>query len=835
MPMKRPEVLLEAFQAHFLGPLDWTPHASASASAEAGFAALRAAADASTTSFESGKNFRDSMPCSRPAHFAGCHHLLGPSMCMQLLKFGTSPRTAELPGAPRLVHQAPLRLQEGSPAWPPPQRAWSSDGPGLWLRRPPTPPTQCPCGPLPSAACPCCWVAHRASLLTWPAEVPLFAPHHREGATRETSMELPRPAALPSRRPWVRWTSARSGRSAPLCTWQSLGCPSKCAAPWGSIFARAPPRRRGPSPAPRHRSWRPAQWTSSDACQAKQKSNLSFPNSNEMHFYNNPFSIFTRNFKVNLTCLPTIYMPTCTCTQHVGSRTDQALSVFHQPSGLVFSTSDGPQTLCVRVRRLPTLPPHFWGQASFLWPGERQCWHLRARFTFPLHSPPTCTSAQGPFPCQLKQISAPPLSFALPFDEPFPPGCPWPPEALLNFCNSSLSSCILFFLAVLLSGLDCLFFSTSSLGVSMASAPPSKWVAAMVSDGARGAPFPPDASQAAAGCHTCSDQKVSSLARALKHSDHGLSASQSGGVVLPASWSATSPRLIFSNFSALPLSSACAINPQAWGQCKVSLSTVFSYCCKAARDTVLREIAATLKTLQQANHCRKFWRPGSFFIKNWPFPSGANVRNLNSGCAEHGDQKGSRHWSRSMVPDWAPRSSCGGHPTESLWPPSRLPQAPTRSWNQPGLVRLIQQWGHLQDVLLDARTLLGWVHGHLPCSLSLILLDPGPNVNEVPFQSPVLQINSLSSYSPNQPHLRGIDRIEMGAVRKRSMSARLGYDEIRQGGHVLDVCARAANLGTEGCPDGPRYSHQRQQALQVVHGQQVTRGRQQCHARVTQT
>lgn len=55
-------------------------------------------------------------------------------------------------------------------------------------------------------------------------------------------------------------------------------------------------------------------------------------NSNEMHFYNNPFSMFTRNFKVNLTCPPTIYMPTCTCTQHVGPRTDQALSVFHQPS-----------------------------------------------------------------------------------------------------------------------------------------------------------------------------------------------------------------------------------------------------------------------------------------------------------------------------------------------------------------------------------------------------------------------------------------------------------------------------------------------------------------------
>ena len=93
-----------------------------------------------------------------------------------------------------------------------------------------------------------------------------------------------------------------------------------------------------------------------------------------------------------------------------------------------------------------------------------------------------------------------------------------------------------------------------------------------------------------------------------------------------------------------------------------------------------------------------------------------------------------------MEPDWAPRSSCGGQPTESLWPPPPLRQAPTRSWNQLGLVRLIQQWGHLQDVLLDARTLLGWVHGYLPCSLSLILLDPGLNVNEVPFQSPVLQI-----------------------------------------------------------------------------------------------
>ena len=118
------------------------------------------------------------------------------------------------------------------------------------------------------------------------------------------------------------------------------------------------------------------------------------------------------------------------------------------------------------------------------------------------------------------------------------------------------------------------------------------------------------------------------LGQGFEARNHGLSASQSGGVVLPASWSATSPRLIFSNFSALPLSSACAINPQAWGQCKVSLSTVFSYCGKAVRDTVLREIAATLKTLQQANHCRKFWGPGSSFIKNWPFPSGANVRNF---------------------------------------------------------------------------------------------------------------------------------------------------------------------------------------------------------------
>lgn len=73
---------------------------------------------------------------------------------------------------------------------------------------------------------------------------------------------------------------------------------------------------------------------------------------------------------------------------------------------------------------------------------------------------------------------------------------------------------------------------------------------------------PPLANQAAAGCLTCSFRNSSSNDKALKHVVHGFSRLQSAGTGLPESSSITILRRIFSNLSALPLSSAKAIRCQ---------------------------------------------------------------------------------------------------------------------------------------------------------------------------------------------------------------------------------------------------------------------------------
>ena len=88
-----------------------------------------------------------------------------------------------------------------------------------------------------------------------------------------------------------------------------------------------------------------------------------------------------------------------------------------------FRDSPGPVLTRVRKRQQRSV--------SLLWTRviamarDKQIWHLWALRTFPLHSLPTGTSAQAPFPwAQLKQISAPALSLALPLPVPLPPARP---------------------------------------------------------------------------------------------------------------------------------------------------------------------------------------------------------------------------------------------------------------------------------------------------------------------------------------------------------------------------------------------------------------------------
>ena len=151
---------------------------------------------------------------------------------------------------------------------------------------------------------------------------------------------------------------------------------------------------------------------------------------------------------------------------------------------------------------------------------------------------------------------------------------------------------------------------------------------AIVSAGGFGEPCAPLANQAAAGWRTCSFQNLSSRANALKHAVHGSASVYSLGGAPPAAMSKALDRLIFSNFSALALSSACAIKPQALGHWSTNFSMTFSYRRRAAKVTRFNEMHATLNTLQLTSHCCRFCGPGRSFITNEPSPMGRKARNF---------------------------------------------------------------------------------------------------------------------------------------------------------------------------------------------------------------
>lgn len=76
------------------------------------------------------------------------------------------------------------------------------------------------------------------------------------------------------------------------------------------------------------------------------------------------------------------------------------------------------------------------------------------------------------------------------------------------------------------------------------------------------------------------------------------------GAALPKAMSKIICLLVVSSFSALALSSACAIRPHAFGHCKTNFSMTFSYCANVA---MFKQMHAVLHTLRQTSHGCRFW------------------------------------------------------------------------------------------------------------------------------------------------------------------------------------------------------------------------------------
>ena len=191
----------------------------------------------------------------------------------------------------------------------------------------------------------------------------------------------------------------------------------------------------------------------------------------------------------------------------------------------------------------PTAPSGSHGGCSFLrtlrvWVSRRETKHALVNTLDLPFALRTCSQARTWAPNYSKSpdLLGPSLCLYLPlWKSPFD-------LCSLKLDSSSRSATHRLRFADLLSLLACRLRSSLSSPSPCSTGGPGWWARAMASAGGFGAPCAPLANQAAAGCLTCSFQKVSSSARALKQAVHGSSSEYSRGGISPA---ATPTRWIF--------------------------------------------------------------------------------------------------------------------------------------------------------------------------------------------------------------------------------------------------------------------------------------------------